>query len=44
LLAGLASGKLVSDEVLTKTLVVLDNWATIGTHSALFNHLFSLGH
>jgi hypothetical protein len=35
----MASGKLISDEVATKTLVLLDSWATIETHSLFFNHL-----
>ena len=36
---------LISEEEVTKTLVVLDNWATIETHSMFFSHLKDkLGH
>ena len=37
--ADFAAAKLISNEARTKTLVVLDNWATIETHSMFFNHL-----
>ena len=36
---------LISEEEVTKTLVVLDNWATVETHSMFFAHLKdTLGH
>jgi hypothetical protein len=35
----LASAKLISDEMATKTLVLLDSWATIETHSIFFDHI-----
>jgi len=39
------SANLISNEVITKTLVVLDNWATTETHSIFFDHLRrNLGH
>jgi len=34
-----ANSKLISDEVATKTLVLLDSWATIETHSVFFEHI-----
>lgn len=34
-----AHAKLISDEVTTKTLVLLDSWATIETHSVFFEHI-----
>ena len=35
----------MSEDVETKTLVLLDNWATIETHSVFFDHLKSeIGH
>jgi len=44
-LGSVASGGLISEEHVTKTLVVLDNWATIETHSMFFNHIKDkLGH
>jgi len=44
-LAATASAKLVSSDVTTKTLVLLDNWATVETHSLFFSHLKNnLGH
>lgn len=47
-LVGLLSplqAKLISQEDITKTLIVLDNWATIETHSVFFSHLKDkLGH
>ena len=40
-----SSGKLISDATQTKTLVLLDNWATKETHSIFFNHLANtIGH
>ena len=39
------SGKLISEDKLTQTLVLLDNWATIETHSIFFNYLAkTVGH
>ena len=36
---------LISEEVITKTLVVVDNWATLETHSVFFSHIRDvLGH
>ena len=36
---------LISDERATKTLVLVDDWATIETHSAFFDHIkMNLGH
>jgi len=44
-LAATVSAKLVSSDVTTKTLVLLDNWATVETHSLFFSHLKNnLGH
>lgn len=34
-----AHAGLISEEEIIKTLVVLDNWATIETHSVFFDHL-----
>ena len=40
-----AMSKFISEKVETKTLVLLDNWATIETHSIFFDHLRSeIGH
>lgn len=39
------SAKLVPSDQTTKTLVLLDNWATVETHSLFFGHLKdNLGH
>jgi P2-related tail formation protein len=43
-LVGVQAG-LISEEHVTKTLVVLDNWATIESHSVFFSHITDkLGH
>ncbi len=43
--ADLASAKFTSETIETKTLVLLDNWGTIETHSLFFDHLKSqIGH
>lgn len=43
--AAVVQAGLISDERATKTLVVVDDWATIETHSVFFNHIKeSLGH
>ena len=34
-----AQANLISDDVSTKTLVLLDSWATIETHSLFFEHI-----
>lgn len=37
--------KFVSENLETKTLVLLDDWSTIGTHSIFFDHLKNqIGH
>ena len=39
------SGKLISEDVQVKTLVLLDNWGTVETHSIFFDHLSkTIGH
>ena len=39
------SARLVSTDLTTKTLVLLDSWATVETHSLFFAHLSNnLGH
>ena len=35
----LAHAKFISEDIETKTLVLLDNWSIIETHSAFFDHL-----
>lgn len=45
LLAPSTSGKLISEAVITKTLVLLDNWATKETHFLFFKYLSeTIGH
>ena len=40
-----AAGGLIKEDTATKTLVLVDDWSTIETHSILFDHLKStLGH
>ena len=44
-LSSLTSGKLVKEDTATKTLVVVDDWATVETHSRFFSHIKdTLGH
>jgi hypothetical protein len=44
-LVAAVSAKFVAEDDEVKTLVLLDNWATIETHSTLFDHLKnSIGH
>ena len=44
-LAAAVSAKFISEETETKTLVLLDNWATVETHSVMFDHLKNkIGH
>lgn len=40
-----SAGGLIKQDTATKTLVLLDDWATIETHSILFDHVMgTLGH
>ena len=36
--------KIIKERVGTHTLVLLDNWATIETHSMFFDHMRQMGH
>ena len=45
LFAPQTSGNLISTNQAVKTLVLLDDWATVETHSIFFNHLAkTIGH
>ena len=45
LISVVSSGKLIREDLKTKTLVVLDNWATVESHSMFFDHVRdTLGH
>lgn len=44
-LCGRSAAKFIPEDDVTKTLVLLDNWATIETHSAFFGYLrHEIGH
>ena len=44
-LGQLAGAKLINEDRATKTLIVLDDWATVETHSVFFGHIKNkLGH
>ena len=45
LLAAMVKAGLISEEKVTKTLVVVDEWSAIETHSLFFDHVrVMLGH